>query len=128
MTDNTKITVLAFTSKNQQKQQQFRKMIEESDILRSRIRLVIVSSEEEALAALPQAEVFLCYRLPASWLPIAKELRWIHAGAAGVNHILTPELVRSNIRITNARGIHVDVQSDYIIGARLNGTVWPKAS
>jgi phosphoglycerate dehydrogenase-like enzyme len=119
MSDLKKIIVLAFTSKNQQKQQQFREMVEESDILRNRIDLTIVSSEEEALAYLSGAEVYLCYRFPSDWLPKAENLKWIHAGAAGVNHILTPELVRSSLRITNARGIHVDVQSDYIIGAMI---------
>jgi D-2-hydroxyacid dehydrogenase (NADP+) len=119
MNGTKKITVLAFTSKNRQKQQQFREMVEGSDILARRINLIIVSSDEEALKSLPQAEVFLCYRFPADWLPIAKQLKWIHVGAAGVNHILTPELVRSTIRITNARGIHVDVQSDYIIGTMI---------
>ena len=113
------ITVLAFTSKNPQKQAQFRKMVEESDILKYRVELTIVSTEEEAMKALPDAEVFLCYRFPPDWLPEAKRLKWMHVGWAGIDHVLTPELVKSSIRITNARGIHAEVQSDYIIGAMI---------
>jgi phosphoglycerate dehydrogenase-like enzyme len=112
-----KITVLAFTSMNPQKQVEFRKMVEESDYLKNRVELTIASNDEEALKALPDAEVFLCYRFPPDWLPLAKKLKWMHVGWAGIDHVLTPELVKSSVRITNARGIHAEVQSDYIIGA-----------
>jgi D-2-hydroxyacid dehydrogenase (NADP+) len=108
--------VLAFTSKNPEKQAKFRAMVEESGVLRDKVDLIISSSEEEALAALPEVEVFLCYRFPPEWLPKAKKLKWLHVGWAGMDHVLTPELLKSNIRLTNARGIHVDVQSDCLIG------------
>jgi len=113
----TKIILLAYTSKNPAKQALFRDMIEESGILRGRVEVTIASNEEEALKALPNSEVFLCYRFPPDWLPKAKKLKWMHIGWAGIDHVLTPELVKSHIRITNARGIHAEVQSDYIIGA-----------
>jgi D-2-hydroxyacid dehydrogenase (NADP+) len=111
-----KITVLAYTSKNPVKQVQFRDLIEESGVLKGRVDVTIASDDEEALKALPNTEVFLCYRFPPNWLPIAKKLKWMHVGWAGIDHVLTPELVKSPIRITNARGIHAEVQSDYIIG------------
>jgi len=114
-----KTLVLAYTSKNVQKQHLFRAMIEDSALLSERVDLVIASTEEEAAAALPDAHVFLCYRFPLDWLPKAKNLRWIHVGGAGVDHLLTPEFVKSDIRITNARGVHVEVQSDYILGTML---------
>ena len=111
------ISVLAYTSKNPVKQARFRDMIEESGVLKGRVDLTIATNNEEALKVLPNAEVFLCYRFPPDWLPIAKKLKWMHVGWAGIDHVLTPELVKSQIRITNARGIHAEVQSDYIIGA-----------
>ena len=49
-----RVTVLAYTSKNPAKQAGFRKMVEESDVLRNRVELFIASSDEEALTA--QAE------------------------------------------------------------------------
>jgi len=97
----------------------FRAMIEDSALLKNRVDLVITSSEEEAAAAITEAQVFLCYRFPPEWLPKAGKLRWIHVAGAGIDHLLTPELIRSDIHITNARGIHVEVQSDYILGTML---------
>lgn len=111
-----KINVMAYTSKNPEKQAIFRAMMEESDVLRGRVELVMPANDEEALKALPEAEVLLCYRFPPEWLEHARNLRWMHVGWAGIDHVLTPELARSKIRITNARGIHAEVQSDYIIG------------
>jgi phosphoglycerate dehydrogenase-like enzyme len=42
--------------------------------------------------------------LPVIW-PLAKKLRWIHSMSAGVEQILFPELVNSDIPLTNARGV-----------------------
>jgi phosphoglycerate dehydrogenase-like enzyme len=42
--------------------------------------------------------------LPEIW-PSAKNLRWIHSLSAGVEQILFPELITSDIPLTNARGV-----------------------
>jgi phosphoglycerate dehydrogenase-like enzyme len=42
--------------------------------------------------------------LPVIW-PLAKKLRWIHSMSAGVEQILFPKLIESDIPLTNARGV-----------------------
>jgi phosphoglycerate dehydrogenase-like enzyme len=42
--------------------------------------------------------------LPKIW-PLAKKLRWIHSMSAGVEQVLFPALVESDIPLTNARGV-----------------------
>lgn len=39
-------------------------------------------------------------------LPKASRLKWVHALSAGVEHLLPPALVQSDIILTNSRGIH----------------------
>ncbi len=116
---SSSISVLAYTSKNPKKQARFMEMIRASEILKDRIEITNANSEEEALQVLPGAEVLLCYEFPPDWLPHAAKLKWMHVGWAGIDHVLTPELAGTNIILTNARGIHVEVQSDYIIGAMI---------
>ncbi len=36
----------------------------------------------------------------------AKSLRWVQYNAAGVEHLLSPQLVASDVQVTNARGCH----------------------
>jgi phosphoglycerate dehydrogenase-like enzyme len=117
MSTNTKISVIAYTSKNPEKQTQFMEMIRASKILTEGVEIIIANSDQEALHALPNAEVLLCYEFPPQWLSHAIKLKWMHVGWAGIDHVLTPELAATDIILTNARGIHVEVQSDYIIGA-----------
>jgi phosphoglycerate dehydrogenase-like enzyme len=42
--------------------------------------------------------------LPEIW-PLAKQLRWIHSLSAGVEQVLFPGLITSDIPLTNARGV-----------------------
>ncbi len=119
MKNTSKISVLAFTSKNPTKQARFMEMIHDSELLTKSAEITNAKSEEEALQALPNAEVLLCYEFPPEWLPHTTKLKWMHVGWAGIDHVLTPELANTDIILTNARGIHVEVQSDYIIGAMI---------
>ena len=92
-------------------------MIRASKILTDSIEIIIANSDEEALQLVPNAEVLLCYEFPPEWLSHTTKLKWMHVGWAGIDHVLTPKLADDDIILTNARGIHVEVQSDYIIGA-----------
>ncbi len=81
------------------------------------------TSAAELAEALPGAQVLLVtdFRtgvLGEAW-PHADALRWIHATSAGVDAILIPEVVKSDIPVTNARGIFDRGIAEYVLGAIL---------
>ena len=45
------------------------------------------------MAAVPTAEIYFGYGIPAALLEAAPELRWVHSGAAGVAKSLTPAML-----------------------------------
>ncbi|MAL99693.1 D-2-hydroxyacid dehydrogenase [Hydrocarboniclastica marina] len=56
--------------------------------------------------------------LRAAW-PSADSLQWVHATSAGVDALLIPELVDSDIPVTNAQGIFDKSIAEYVLGAIL---------
>jgi phosphoglycerate dehydrogenase-like enzyme len=68
-------------------------------------------------ANLPDAEVLLCRVLPPEVLPQAKRLRWIQLISAGIEGIVAARPAIDHLKISNARGIHADLMSDYALAA-----------
>lgn len=56
--------------------------------------------------------------LPAAW-HAAHSLRWLHVAAAGVDKLLFPGLVESDVVVTNAHGIFDVPMAEYVLGAML---------
>ncbi len=52
----------------------------------------------------------------------AKNLRWIHLGYAGVDMIMYPEVVNSNIIVTSSKGIHQFHMTEFLFGMILTLT------
>ena len=50
-------------------------------------------------------------------LPLAQRAKWIHALSAGVEKVLSPELVESPIPLTNGRGVFGPALAEFSIGA-----------
>jgi phosphoglycerate dehydrogenase-like enzyme len=71
-------------------------------------RAVVAHSAEEAIPHAAQADAVLAALgrgpLQAVW-PHARRLRWVHSRPAGLDHILFPELVASDVVMTNSRGV-----------------------
>lgn len=78
----------------------------------------------EALAAARGAEVVLALGLPRDMLAAAlappRALRWVHSGSAGVRSLLHPELVASDIVLTNSAGVHAPPMAESVIGMMLH--------
>jgi phosphoglycerate dehydrogenase-like enzyme len=80
-------------------------------------------TEKGLVAALAGAEVLLVWdfrstALATAW-PAASALRWVHAASAGVNHVLTPEVVASDVIVTNSRGVFDEPMAEYVLGLAL---------
>ena len=60
----------------------------------------------EAEPYLADAEIMVTWSLRPQQLASARRLRWIHSPAAAVHALLIPELIDSDIVVTNARSVH----------------------
>ena len=56
----------------------------------------------ELLAAMPDAEVYFGFGLPRPLFLNAKKLRWVQSASAGVASLLYPEMMASDVVITNS--------------------------
>lgn len=65
------------------------------------------------------AEVFVGWSLRPEQLAAARRLRWIHSTAAAVHQLLFPEMVASDVVLTNARDVHGPVVAEHAIALLL---------
>jgi phosphoglycerate dehydrogenase-like enzyme len=73
--------------------------------------------------ALPEAEVVLLWSfrtglLQQAW-PSATRLRWVHMAGAGVDATIFPELVASDVVLTNSRGVFDGAMAEYAMALML---------
>lgn len=88
---------------------------------RARVRY---ARDEAALAeALPDTDILLVTDFRTDMLrkvwPAEHRIRWVHATSAGVDALMFPELVDSDIVVTNARGVFNRGIAEYVLGAIL---------
>jgi phosphoglycerate dehydrogenase-like enzyme len=96
----------------------------ESDITRlqtrfPQVRLVSIENAADLPAAVPEAEVFVGWQFPRAHFAAARRLRWVHSASAGIEANLFPELVASNIVLTNSTGLHVVSIPEHVLGQML---------
>jgi len=78
------------------------------------------ASPDEFRAALQGAQAlfvadFRSGMLREAW-PHARDLRWIHHGGAGVDPLLFPEFVQSDVVLTNSGGVFDRAMAEYVLG------------
>ena len=79
----------------------------------------------QAAAFLPQTDILIAFGQTdlAPILPQAPKLRWIHALSAGVDQFLSLEQFRkSDIILTNSRGIHGITIAEHVLGIMLGSS------
>jgi phosphoglycerate dehydrogenase-like enzyme len=69
--------------------------------------------------ALNGADVLIGWSLPPEQLRAAKSLRWIYSITAAVDQFLYPELISSEIALTNAGSVHGPVVAEHAIAMLL---------
>lgn len=93
------------------------------EILQPAAELRAAANASDFGTALADADValvtdFRSGALERVW-PRAGRLRWVHATSAGVNALLFPALVESDVPLTNARGIFDAAIAEYVLAAIL---------
>jgi D-2-hydroxyacid dehydrogenase (NADP+) len=66
-------------------------------------------------AEIVDADIAIAWSIRREQIPAAKKLRWIHSPAAAVHQLMFPELVSSEIILTNAREVHGPVVAEHVI-------------
>ncbi len=94
------------------------------DAIATEAELRFAGNVEQLAEMLPGSDVLLGWsfsetNLRDAW-PNADRLRWIHWTGAGVDAVLFPELVESDVVLTNARGIYDRAMAEYVLGLILS--------
>ena len=84
----------------------------------SQIEFVVPSDDAAYAAVMPRAHVVVG-RLRHELLPQARNLRWVQNQGAGVDRLLTPELVATDVVVTNAQGQHAPQISEHVLALML---------
>ncbi len=61
------------------------------------------------------ADVYIGWSIRAEQLQAARKLRWVHSPAAAVHQLMIPELVSSDLQVTNAAEVHGPVVAEHAI-------------
>lgn len=75
---------------------------------------------DEVMNAIREAEVYYGFGIPRLLFVEAGKLRWVHSAAAGVGTALHPEMMNSNVVLTNSAGIHAIPIAEYVVGCVLH--------
>ena len=93
------------------------------DELHGTTNLSIGTSPEVFESAATNAEVILNWTgsldLLRDIFNICPRLRWIHSRSAGLERTLFPELIASNVVLTNGSGVFSDSLGEFVLGAIL---------
>lgn len=79
---------------------------------------VIDAGQERVAEELLDADIFCGHpKVPVSWDEVGRRARlhWIQSSAAGLDHVLVPSVVESNITVTSASGVLANQVADHTI-------------
>lgn len=70
------------------------------------ISVVHIPDYDRLEQELPDTDIFVGFSLRPDQFVWARKLKWIHSTAEAVAQLMYPELRRSGIEVTNAKGVH----------------------
>jgi phosphoglycerate dehydrogenase-like enzyme len=75
--------------------------------------------EEDVQRVIADVDILVAGKFNAEILHKAANLKWVHALAAGVDRLLFPEFIDSDIILTNSSGVHPIPISEHVLGMML---------
>jgi phosphoglycerate dehydrogenase-like enzyme len=88
------------------------------DMLRERFPDVEFSAAwtiDEVVAGIDDIDVAFSPFVTAEAVKRARRLKWVHSSAAGVGSLLSPEMIASDVIVTNTRGAHAAAMAEHVI-------------
>ncbi len=73
----------------------------------------------ESIAAIADADIYIGFGMPRPLWNAATKLRWVHSASAGVASLLFPEMVASDVALTNSAGIYGVPIAEHIVAGVL---------
>jgi len=73
----------------------------------------------EALGAIASAEVYFGFGLARELFLAASSLQWVHSASAGVSSLLFPEMLASDVAVTNSAGVMGETIADQVLAGVL---------
>lgn len=83
------------------------------------LRIVFVKAADDLAREIVDADIAYLYRITLELFNAARQLRWVHIPSAGVDQLLIPEVLASNIVITNSSGGNSIAVAEQVIGYML---------
>lgn len=74
----------------------------------------------EVLASIRDAEAYFGFGISRAHFLEARGLRWVHSAAAGVSSVLFPEMLASDVVLTNSAGVHAIPIAEYVVAGALH--------
>jgi D-2-hydroxyacid dehydrogenase (NADP+) len=83
------------------------------------VEIVVCTDRARLPEVLPGAQLLIGGRLTPELLRQSPDLRWLYTTGAGVDAILFPELIESDVLVTNNSGVHAPHMAEYLLGTML---------
>lgn len=80
---------------------------------------VVIATPDEALLHLADAEVVAAFPMRMPDISKTPYVKWLHSFSAGVDRILTPSVIASDMIVSSSSGIHATPIAEHIIGFML---------
>src|SRR5262245_1048145 len=81
--------------------------------------VVKLTSRERVLDEISNTDVLFTWLVRPAEIAAAKKLRWIHTGMSGLSFMLIPEVVQSDLILTNSKGVHAIPIAEHTIALML---------
>src|SRR5262249_55888035 len=78
--------------------------------------VVRLTSNDGMEKEITDAEIAMTVTLRPEQFRVAEKLRWIHSSAAAIHQLLFPELVNSDVLLTNGRDVHGPAVAEQTMG------------
>jgi phosphoglycerate dehydrogenase-like enzyme len=83
------------------------------------VEVTHIDSYDRVAEEIGDVEVALAFSLRGSQIAAAPKLRWIHATTAAVHQLMIPEIVNSDIVVTNSRDIMAPMVAEHVLAVVL---------
>lgn len=80
------------------------------------ITVALVQDAKQRRAELSDTDVLFAVRFSPEDFQVARQLKWLHLSSAGATHVLFPELVESDVIVTNSRGLYDIPIAEHVLG------------
>ena len=82
-------------------------------------QITLIQDPKHRQAEIADTQVLFAVRFSPEDLQVARQLKWLHLASAGATHVLFPEMMASDVVITNSRGLHGIPIAEHILGVMI---------